>query len=198
MAATSSGSTPMDTANAGNTPQVATAAFETPHFVSMQGFVPLDYDKDAIQAIGDFLYVPANANTITDTGDPGNAGYLPGITNQLAMRLTAVERRMMLLFGKNSNETVTDTQALVGQKYLAPMVKRIIELETVVAAHGASLQSMIGSTQAAVVNEMQKVKTVIDNEVGRVNDITTNATGQMKALETIREEWKGTSKNSGR
>ena len=89
MAATSSGGTPMDTANAGGTPQVT---FETPHFVNMQGFIPLDYDKDAVQIIGDFLYHPATNNTIQDTGDPGNPGYLPGITNKLAMRITAIER----------------------------------------------------------------------------------------------------------
>ena len=82
---------------------------------------------------------------------------------------------MMLLFGRNSNETVSDTQSLVGQKYLAPMVQRIIELETMVAAQGTSLQGMIGNTQTAVENEMQKVKTVIDSEVSRVNNMTNNA-----------------------
>ena len=70
------------------------------------------------------------------------------------------------------------------------MVRRIIELETKVAAQGTSLQGMIGNTQTANENEMQKVQTVIDNEVGRVNDIATNAAGQMKLLETIREtQW---------
>lgn len=104
----------------------------------------------------------------------------------------------MLLFCKNSNEIAIDVNSLVGQTYLAPMVQRIIDLEAVVAAQGGTLQGMIGNTQTAVENEMQKVKTVTDSEVNRVNDITNSenayAAGQMKALENIRDEWQGTSK----
>ena len=118
MAAAPSGSTPMDTAN-------VAPPFDTPPFVGTDGIAPLDMEKDAIQIIGEYLYVPSTAQTVPDAGTPGTPGYNPGIANKIAMRLTAIERKLMLLFGKNANDIATDMNSLMGQKLLAPMVQRI-------------------------------------------------------------------------
>ena len=171
MAVASSGNTPMDTANAAN---VAGNPIDTPHFGSTRGFVPIDKEKDAKQTIGD-LYRPAYTQTVSDAGTPATPGYNPGITNKLATRVTALERRMTLLCGCDANEMATDSNSLLGQKYLTPMIQRIVELETLVATQGGTLKGMIDSTQTAVEHEMQKVKAVIDSGINRVNDNTTDA-----------------------
>ena len=56
----SSGTTPIDTANAA----LATVnPIDTPHFVKVQGqFVHTDKEQDAKQVIGEYLYVLANTH----------------------------------------------------------------------------------------------------------------------------------------
>ena len=62
-----------------------------------------------------------------------------------------------------------------------------------VVAQAGTIKGMIGNTQTAVENEMQKLKSVIDGEFNRVNVITnsanTHAVGQVSTLDKLRQDW---------
>ena len=164
-----------------------------PHFVNPTGTTvdKIDENLDAQTLIGNHLYIPTQTFGLTDTGQPGAAGYSVGIVNNIAIRVTAVERLITLLVGTDANDLNGDS--LMKNVFIGPLVQRVLALESRSDHQAATLADTLGQTQSTVETEMTKVKSVITEEFKKTEKLNLEMHAYAKAQETLltklKSEW---------